>query len=297
MMTPGSRTGAGVRRCGTAHDRGGAGVPDPPRHVARVTPTTPRDAERDMDSPTHSPAVQTALDQPAERRRMLDLSLTQIVGGSAAAATGAALASTLGVAGTVLGAAAVSVTTAVASAAYTQSLRRTGDRVRSTGARQHRPQGRWASPTTKDRQIPPARQRPSIAPPGRRPVRVRPVAVAAAAIFAVAILAITGVELLTGQAISGTGRTTVSGVAAEVRGGSRPAVPTPRPGPTPSDTPAAPSGSTGSPSTSGTSGAPTAGDPTTTGPTPSGSTTPTTPAPSTTNGPPTPTAPPPTTGR
>ena len=252
--------------------------------LAPVT-ATPRDAERDMDSPTHSPAVQTALDLPAERRRMLDLSLTQLVGGSAAAATGAALASTLGVAGTVLGAAAVSVTTAVASAAYTQSLRRTGKRVRSTGARPGR--------TEPDGHVRPPRRRPSITPPKRGAVRVRPVFVAAAAIFAVAILAITGVELLTGRAISGTGRTTVSGVAAEVRGGSHPAAPTTHPGPTPSGVPGAPAGSTESPSTSGTPGGPTAGGPTSTGPAPSSSTSPTTPVPTTPSGPLPSTVPPP----
>ena len=60
--------------------------------------------------------------KPAKK---IDLSLTQVIGGSLAAATAAALGSKIGVAGTIIGAAVVSVISAVAASLYTTSLRRT----------------------------------------------------------------------------------------------------------------------------------------------------------------------------
>lgn len=133
------------------------------------------------------------------RRPLLDLSLTQLLGGALAAATGAALASRLGVAGTIIGAGAVSLFSAVGSAAYTQSLRRTRDRVRSAAQR-----------TRPDR--PPRRP----APPRRRAVRIPVVLAGAAAVFVIAFTAITGYELLTGQPISGDqGRTTLGRLATD----------------------------------------------------------------------------------
>jgi len=67
-------------------------------------------------------------DDPEEKpksAKKLDLSLTQVIGGSLAAATAAALGSKLGVAGTIIGAAVVSVISAVAASIYTTSLRQT----------------------------------------------------------------------------------------------------------------------------------------------------------------------------
>ncbi|PRZ42748.1 hypothetical protein CLV47_10494 [Antricoccus suffuscus] len=60
--------------------------------------------------------------KPAKK---FDLSLTQVIGGSLAAATAAALGSQLGVAGTIIGAAVISVISAVAASLYTTSLRHT----------------------------------------------------------------------------------------------------------------------------------------------------------------------------
>ncbi len=71
------------------------------------------------------PSHQTENDQPEERERFLDLSFSQIVGGSLAAATAAALGSRLGLVGTIAGAAVISVVSAVAASFYTNSLRRT----------------------------------------------------------------------------------------------------------------------------------------------------------------------------
>jgi hypothetical protein len=66
-----------------------------------------------------------------KRKPFLDLSATQLIGGSLAAATAAALGSRLGVVGTIVGAALVSVVSAVAGALYTQSLRRTQELIRA----------------------------------------------------------------------------------------------------------------------------------------------------------------------
>ena len=67
----------------------------------------------------------------SNRKPFLDLSATQLIGGSLAAATAAALGSRLGVVGTIVGAALVSVVSAVAGALYTQSLRRTQELIRA----------------------------------------------------------------------------------------------------------------------------------------------------------------------
>ncbi|MGZ4443905.1 MAG: hypothetical protein ACXVXC_12140 [Nocardioidaceae bacterium] len=63
--------------------------------------------------------------EPEQARKGLDVSLSQTVGGSLAAATAAYLGSRLGVVGTIVGAAVVSVVSAVAGVLYTNSLRRT----------------------------------------------------------------------------------------------------------------------------------------------------------------------------
>jgi hypothetical protein len=63
------------------------------------------------------------------RAKVLDLSLTQLLGGSAAAATAAALGSRLGVVGTIAGAAVLSLISAVAASLYTASMTHARDAV------------------------------------------------------------------------------------------------------------------------------------------------------------------------
>lgn len=69
--------------------------------------------------------------ESASKPKRLDLSLTQIIGGSLAAATAAGLGSTLGVAGTIVGAAVFSVISAVAASIYTASLRHTREAAKA----------------------------------------------------------------------------------------------------------------------------------------------------------------------
>lgn len=220
---------------------------------------------------------------PPARRPLLDLSLTQLIGGALAAATGAALASRLGVAGTILGAAAVSLISAVGGAAYTNSLRRTRDRVRAVAGRPGSPAFPPVPPPRRG-----VRRRPAPAPspdPVRRPL-VRTVLVGAAAVLVVAFAAITGYELLTGAPISGAaGRTTLSALADEASDptgppsrGTTPAetsgtgstAPTTVPTPTEAPTTTSPPPTTDPPATSAP---PTSGPPTSDPPTPPPATT------------------------
>lgn len=222
------------------------------------------------------------------RKSFLDLSLTQIIGGSLAAATAAALGSRIGVVGTVAGAMLVSVVSAVAGALYTQSLRRTQEMVRARellGARERvqRVSARARRPTLRDASNPELavieeavdEATPSI----WSRITWKTVAVTAAVLFLIAAVVVTGTELLTGRSLDGNGRTTVSRI---VGGGpaASPTKTTPAPTPTPSasssPTPTGQPSTTPSPTvpppSSTPSGLPT--DTTPPVPTPTGSSTP-----------------------
>lgn len=67
-----------------------------------------------MTSPDPIDVEPATDDQP--RQKMLELSMTQIIGGSLAAATAAVLGSRLGVVGTIAGAMLISIISAVAGA-------------------------------------------------------------------------------------------------------------------------------------------------------------------------------------
>ena len=155
------------------------------------------------------------------RKPFLDLSATQLIGGSLAAATAAALGSRLGVVGTIVGAALVSVVSAVAGALYTQSLRRTQELIlarETLGARERLAKvGAVARrPTLRDEPHPDSQEieaavedaTPSI----WSRVTWKGVAAAAGAFFVITALVITGTELLTGQSLDGSSRTTVTDV-------------------------------------------------------------------------------------
>jgi hypothetical protein len=233
-------------------------------------------------------------DTSTERKPALGLSVSQLIGGSAAAATAAVLGSRLGVAGTVLGAALVSVVSAVAGSLYTQSLRRTQEMIRAREMLSARELMARAGRT---------RVLPTIKGSGREPVDAadeevraeeieeavddatpsiwsritwKSVAITAAVVFVIAALVITGTELLTGKSLDGSKGTTVSNV---VHGGSHHSAPARTPAS--SSTPTPSSSSTPlpsrapldsiSPSPSSTTSAIPSGLPTST---PSGGTTP-----------------------
>ncbi|MDQ3734271.1 MAG: hypothetical protein M3400_09795 [Actinomycetota bacterium] len=210
-----------------------------------------------------APEPDSETDKPIRIR--LDLSVAQVIGGSLAAATAAALSSGLGVAGTIAGAAVISMVTAVASALYTQSLLRTHTRVRAvTQVARRRTAADGTDPQPAQRQ-----------PPTRTQLRPRRLLAGGLVIFALAIAGITGFELLTGQPLSGGGTGTTLGELAEEASNAgpsgadqTPADVVPNPDADPTDNPA--------------STAPT-NDPVTTAPTPPGHTgpSPTEPTPTT----------------
>ena len=200
----------------------------------RTPDLPPHDALPDDLADRNDPAPLP--DEPP--RHFIDLSATQLAGGALAAATAAWLGSRLGLAGTLAGAIIASLLTATASAVYTASLRRGRERVRAAVERVRPPAstdtsvGRKPTPASaagrsaaRPRSVAPQSPRGS----GRRFGRLgaRTVLVAAAAVFVTALAGITGVELVTGHALSGGRGTTVQQV-----GGDQPKSRPTTPGPT-----------------------------------------------------------------
>lgn len=133
------------------------------------------------------------------RAKLLDLSLTQLIGGSLAAATAAALGSRLGVVGTIAGAAVGSVVTAIAASLYTNSMARAHRVIVTTW----RP-GRATAPVgAVDVRVsdPPAARREGRMK--RLPTPRRSLA-SAAAVFVVAVAFLAGFQLSTGNPVTGT---------------------------------------------------------------------------------------------
>lgn len=247
------------------------------------TPEPPRPIDRDSSATTPE---QT----PPERRRALDLSLTQVCGASLAAVTAAFLGSRIGVAGTVLGAGVASVVSTVGAKVYTESLHRARTYVgttRTASSRHPDPADLPADAITTDDVVTPQPVADRALPGSdtddaemtvrtRGPIRVdlKRVIVASLAVFVVAFVVITGIELATGDALDGQSGTTIS----QLRG-STPADQTPTPSSTPGETTtpsSTPTTSEPSPTSGSASGTPSSGDGATSGP---GSATNTAPAP------------------
>ena len=125
------------------------------------------------------------------RAKLLDLSLTQLLGGSMAAATAAALGSRLGVVGTIAGAAVLSIISAIAASLYTNSMARAREAVVLVRSRRE--------PDGVDVEV----VRETW---WRRPDRVttRRVLVTTGAVFAIAAAFLTGLQLATGAQVTGT---------------------------------------------------------------------------------------------
>ena len=170
------------------------------------------------------------------KKRAIDLSLAQVLGGALAAMTAAAIGSRLGAAGTVIGAAAASVVAAVAGALYTASLRHTHAKVRTVWT------GRWSSgipgavevvkdhaEATAANAIPQhtAPRRPGTLSRGRVRIPWKQALVGALLAFGIAAAALTGLELISGHALSGGDGTTVTQVSRR-DAGTDPAKPDPK---------------------------------------------------------------------
>ena len=197
--------------------------------------------------------------RPDDEQKTFDLSLTQIVGGALAAMTAAYLGSRLSVAGTVIGAAVASIVAGIAGSVYTASIRHTRDKVRSvwTGRTSSVPTEvavtRGSGSAGQDRGVTAASTAPvewqlpadtgsavAATPPSGAPEPPlwrtgrfwKRMAIGAVATFALAVGAITGLELVSGQALSGGEGTTVT----RVREG-QPDRTTDKPSQSPSDEP------------------------------------------------------------
>ena len=219
------------------------------------------------------------------RTRHLDLSISQVLAGALAAMTAAALGSRLGVAGTVIGAAVASIVAAVASAVYTTSLTRTHAKVRTvfTGRVSGSGDAGGTLPTSTETSS--LRDEVSVGWPSTQPTRTRrrlswtSILVGALAAFALAAAVLTGLELVSGHALSGGDGTSITQVGS---GDNRPAPAESTS--TPSQTPTASATSTPEPSQEATHSpvptpAPSGTGPSSTGPSTAGPTTPPNPGP------------------
>lgn len=204
-----------------------------------------------------------------EKKKVLNLSLTQVAGGALAAMTAAALGSTLGVAGTIAGAALASVVAGVAGSLYTASLRTGREKVRtvfrgqSTGAASAPPAPvdpvttfRASSPAGstntarafEETQVIPAwdplpLEKPARKKRARSPFPWKRAIAVSLSVFALAAVLITGYERVSGQPLSGGTGTTVSQVGNDTSSGSddgdTTTTPSPSSTPSTSDTPSA----------------------------------------------------------
>ncbi|EWT01760.1 hypothetical protein N865_07730 [Intrasporangium oryzae NRRL B-24470] len=185
----------------------------------------------DLTATTHSTettrtAEPQSLQPPAPRTRILDLSLTQLIGSSLAAATAAGLGSRLGVVGTIAGAAVGSVITAVAASVYTTSMNRAREALLAARALGRRDGvvpwlDRWRLPDQ---------------------TQARRLLATAGVVFLVAAAFLTGLQLATGASVTGTsiGTRAQAAPAREVSRSPHPATAT------------TPAGVTGTPTPSGT---------------------------------------------
>ncbi|MEU4616382.1 hypothetical protein [Streptomyces umbrinus] len=69
-------------------------------------------------------------EEPAPKRKVLDLTVVQVVASALATVVGAVLASLLGVTGTIIGAAVVSTSATTGAAVFSHAFRRTGEGIR-----------------------------------------------------------------------------------------------------------------------------------------------------------------------
>lgn len=158
-----------------------------------------------------------------DKRRKFELSISQVIGGALAAMTAAVLGSRLGSTGTVVGAAAASVVAAVSGAMYTAWVRHTHEKVRTVlpGLRRSN-----ATPATvqlvSDSSQPNAASAPAQQLAGanrlerlRSRIRVpwKSAGLGALLAFGIAAAAVTGLELISGHALSGDDGTTITQVS------------------------------------------------------------------------------------
>jgi hypothetical protein len=228
------------------------------------------------------------MDGPTKEERRIQISLTQLIAGSAAAACGAWLSSKIGLAGTVIGAAVVSAVVTLLSAVYAHGVRRARDELkeraevlrqrprlpasyveeppagevaRPAGASDKADRSDKADKADDGNEVTKPLLLPAFDLEDTRGYRWGRIALAALAVFVVAMLAVTAIELIDGHSLSCTtsgrncdqGTTLIPGVKKK----------SPSPSPTPS--------ATSKPSATPTASQPLSPTPSTSSPTPSAS--------------------------
>ncbi|MFD9461229.1 hypothetical protein [Streptomyces sp. NPDC060027] len=172
----------------------------------------------------------------APKRKVLDLTLVQVVASALATVVGAVLASLLGVTGTIIGAAVISTSATTGAAVFSHAFRRTGEGIRSRvppvgvprtpgeERAEHRADARAAFGSPADATAVAARPPPS-GPGGqaastsstssggesvttyrggslRRSIGWKKYALATGLVFALAMLTVTAVELIAGKPVA-----------------------------------------------------------------------------------------------
>jgi hypothetical protein len=152
-----------------------------------------------------SPRTETAPRPDAdEQPKRTQLSAVQIAAGALATVSSAVVASFLGVAGTLVGAALASVISTICATLYSESLKKTNERLRAVRQQRTARPGPASARTVEQpvAQALPTRLDPRRSPaPAGRPRWVRGAAYAAA-VFGLAMAIVTGVELIGQQPVS-----------------------------------------------------------------------------------------------
>src|SRR5829696_9883951 len=178
---------------------------------------------RSATNRSETEAQQQAGSNESAKKRAIDLSPSQVLGGALAAMTAAAIGSRLGAAGTIIGAAGASVVAAVSGALYTASVRHTHEKVKTIWPDRWKVGNQATVQLVTDRTEPNAatapaqqlapRERPGVSRLGLHRLPWRTALIGALLAFGIAAVAVTGLELISGHALSGDDGTTISQVS------------------------------------------------------------------------------------
>lgn len=205
-------------RADPTHDLDDTTVQDAATHIAEqeaVSSTVATDISKGYQQ-------EIPPEEGEEKKGLLGLKPTQVVGGALASCTAAVLGGQLGVAGTVAGAALTSVTIAVGGALYTQSI----DKTRSgVDVMRHRFRLGGTTPATVDSAgdvataQPPGGSGPDAkadtdeSTPWYRRLSLAPILATAAMVFLLTGIVLTGLESVRGTSVSGGEGTTLGQVS------------------------------------------------------------------------------------
>ena len=183
---------------------------------------------------------ETEEEPSAPERRVLDLSVVQVVASTLAAVVGALMASLLGVHGTIVGAAVVSTSATTGAALFQHLFHRTGE-----GIRGRMPVAGVPRTPGEERAAHRADAQEAFAPPedatGRKPRGWKTYALTTGLVFVLAMGVVTAAELIAGKPVAAVVRNE-PGSGTSLGGGSTGATGTPSPSTSGTPTPAVSTG-------------------------------------------------------